>query len=49
MQATIVLLIHMSVGSVPMRAEKGARAETGKGTAGTAESPEVVLAMTKLN
>lgn len=38
MQATIIMLIHMSVGSVPTRAE---------GAVGSSESPEIVLAATK--
>lgn len=47
MQATIIMLIHMSVGSVPMRAGKGANVETGEGAVGISESPEIVLAATK--
>ena len=47
MQATVVLLIHLSIGSVPVRAGAGKANETGEGATGTPESPEVILAVIK--
>lgn len=47
MQATIIMLIHMSVDSVPTKAEEGAKTESSEGAVGSSESPEIVLAATK--
>ena len=47
MQATIVLLMHASIGPLPMRAQKDIEVETGKRVGRTAESTKVVLATTE--